>query len=360
MSAGQQIWLIARLELGRVFFSRRSFWVYLLALFPTVLFLGHAFSVEMKKQRWAGAREVRPEIVARMEPGLTEEQVLEMAGKPNEDRTARPRIRRTDQATAVTAMSRRYMVYFDGSRRVDLTFEEGVLKTRRVRELVDFEEDRRIYATMFQFFYLRLAIFFGCLGIFINLFRGEMLDRSLHFWFLAPVKREVLLLGKYCAGLIAAALIFGGGAVLSFLAMTVPQRPAELAMFWQTIGVEHAAWYAAAAVLGCVGYGSVFLAAGLLLRNPIVPAVVILLWESINGFLPEMMQKLSVLHYLQSLCPVPMPMPGDISPVLKLLLAPAAPSSVWVSVTGLLAMTGLVLFAAARAARRLEINYGTE
>ena len=50
MSAGQQIWLIARLELGRVFFSRRSFWVYLLALFPTVLFLGHAFSVEMKKQ----------------------------------------------------------------------------------------------------------------------------------------------------------------------------------------------------------------------------------------------------------------------------------------------------------------------
>lgn len=361
MSAGQQIWLIARLELGRVFFSRRSFWVYLLALFPTVLFLGHAFSVEMKKQRWAGAREVRPEIVARMEPGLTEAQVLEMAGQPSQDRSVQRRVRpQGEKAEPPRQQTRRYMVYFDGSRRVDLTFEDGVLTTKRARELVDFEEDRRIYAAMFQFFYLRLAIFFGCLGIFINLFRGEMLDRSLHFWFLAPVKREVLLLGKYCAGLIAAALIFGAGALLSFLAMTVPQRPAELGMFWQTIGVEHAAWYAGAAVLACVGYGSVFLAAGLLLRNPIVPAVVILLWESINGFLPEMLQKLSVLHYVQSLCPVPVPMPGDISPVLKLLLAPAAPSPAWVSVTGLLAMTAVVLWAAARAARRLEINYGTE
>jgi hypothetical protein len=30
----RQIWTIARLELRRVFFSKRSFWVYGLALFP--------------------------------------------------------------------------------------------------------------------------------------------------------------------------------------------------------------------------------------------------------------------------------------------------------------------------------------
>ena len=41
--------------------------------------------------------------------------------------------------------------------------------------------------------------FFGCLGIFMNLFRGEMLDKTLHFWFLMPVRREVLLAGKYVA-----------------------------------------------------------------------------------------------------------------------------------------------------------------
>ena len=50
----------------------------------------------------------------------------------------------------------------------------------------------------------------------MNLFRGEMLDKTLHFWFLAPVRREVLLAGKYGAGLIASVVIFAGGAMLCF------------------------------------------------------------------------------------------------------------------------------------------------
>ena len=74
---------------------------------------------------------------------------------------------------------RRYMMYFDGKRRADLRFEDGKLVSRNMRDLMNFEEDRKVYAGMFQFFYLRLGIFFGCLGIFINLFRGEMLDRLL-------------------------------------------------------------------------------------------------------------------------------------------------------------------------------------
>jgi len=47
----------------------------------------------------------------------------------------------------------------------------------------------------------------------------------------------------------------------------------------------HAFWYATAAALGCVGYGSVFLALGLYVRNPIVPAAVLLAWEGVNGIL---------------------------------------------------------------------------
>ena len=61
-------------------------------------------------------------------------------------------------------------------------------------------------------------------------------------------------------------------------------------------------------MLGCVGYGSVFLALGLYVRNPIVPAAVLLAWEGVNGILPHALQKLSILYYLQSLCPVPAPM----------------------------------------------------
>ena len=109
-----------------------------------------------------------------------------------------------------------------------------------------------------------------------------------------------------------------------------------------------------------VGYRSVFLAAGLLLRNPIIPALVMLLWESINGLLPDLLQKLSVLHYLQSICPVPPPLDPNVPPLLRLVLAPAPPTSASVAILGVLGVTALVLYVASRAVRRLEINYGTE
>ncbi|HYL92930.1 MAG TPA: hypothetical protein VEW69_07210, partial [Alphaproteobacteria bacterium] len=51
------------------------------------------------------------------------------------------------------------------------------------------EEDTRILASIFQLFYLRLGIFFGCMGLFTWLFRGEIVEKSLHYYFLAPMRR---------------------------------------------------------------------------------------------------------------------------------------------------------------------------
>ena len=263
--------------------------------------------------------------------------------------------RLVDEITA-----RRRISYFDGRREARLEFTDGKLTSREIHTLLNFEEDRKIFAGVFQFFYLRLAIFFGCLGIFMNLFRGEMLDRTLHYWFLAPARREVLLAGKYGAGLIASIVIFGGGALLCFGALLVLQNPAEVQAYWQAAGWAHAFWYTTAAVLGCVGYGSVFLAAGLLLRNPILPAAVLLGWEAINGFLPEILQKLSVLYYLQSLCPVPAPMDKDVPALLQLLLKPADPASHAGAIFGIVIVTALVLVIAAIAIRRMEVSYSSE
>src|SRR3954471_3943603 len=39
------------------------------------------------------------------------------------------------------------------------------------------EEDTTILAGIFQIFYLRLGIFFGCMGIFTRLFRGEVIEK---------------------------------------------------------------------------------------------------------------------------------------------------------------------------------------
>ncbi len=226
--------------------------------------------------------------------------------------------------------------------------------------MLDFEEDRAVFAGIFQYFYLRLAIFFGCLGIFMNLFRGEMSNRTLHFWLLAPARREVLLAGKYAAGLIAASAIFGGGALLTFAAMLWPHDAVEAHAYWNGGGMGHVFWYGATAALGCVGYGSVFLAVGLYVRNPIIPAAVLLAWEGVNGILPHVLQKMSVLYYLQSVCLVPVPMDDDVSVLIRLLAAPAAPASGPGAILGLLLLTAFVLWIASLAVRRMEISYGAE
>jgi hypothetical protein len=358
-----QAWTIARLQLRRVFFSKRSFWVYLLALFPSVIFFGHGLEVKIRRGNWSG-RSTPAAVIESIREGDTDQDVLQRAGKPINDftwdgnRNRRRRVR--ESAEDRREPVRRYMMYFDGSRRWDLEFEAGLLQRKRARTIINFDEDRQVYAGVFQYFYIRLAIFFGCLGIFMNLFRGEMLDKTLHYWFLAPARREVLLAGKYLAGLIAAVIIFTAGAGLCFAMMLWPQDPAQAASYWRDQGPSHLFWYMASAALGCVGYGSVFLASGLLLRNPIIPAVVIMLWESVNGILPDILQKLSVLYYVQSLAPVPPPMDSDTPLLIKLLMAPAEPPSALVAVLGLLGVTALVLLAASRAVRRLEVNYGTD
>jgi ABC-type transport system involved in multi-copper enzyme maturation permease subunit len=254
----------------------------------------------------------------------------------------------------------RELIYFDGRRDARLVFTEGKLERKNINRVLDFEEDRMIFAGIFQYFYVRLAIFFGCLGIFMYLFRGEMSNKTLHFWFLAPARREVLLVGKYAAGLIASSVIFGGGALLAVAALLWPHDGVEVQAYWNAGGAGHVFWYTMAAVLGCVGYGSVFLAAGLYMRNPIIPAAVLLAWESVNGILPHALQKMSILYYLQSLCPVPAPMEADAPMLIQLLASPAAPASRPGAILGLLLLTAFVLWIASLAVRRMQISYGAE
>ena len=500
----RQVWTIAKIELRRVFFARRSFWIYGLALLPSVIFFGHGLDVKFRSERLARNGVTAPALIDSVREGETPEDVKKRLGKPG-DEDSWVRSRRVRQHTgnagttthvieptvdarfvrlnvtrpsysgeplariyefevygadgrvnlalhrpatgsvpcseeqgpekavngsvgggeadrwcaherplflqvdlgAVRPVTRfivkhasaggeneesdtrefniqlssegktfttvasstgagfieerieyRQIVYFDGRREARLMFVEGKLTDKNLRRLLDFEEDRMIFAGIFQYFYLRLAIFFGCLGIFMYLFRGEMSNRTLHFWFLAPARREVLLAGKYAAGLIAAAVIFSGGALLTFAAMVWPHDAVDVQAYWNAGGMGHVFWYAAAAALGCVGYGSVFLAVGMYVRNPIIPAAVLLAWEGASGILPHALQKMSILYYLQSLCPVPAPIENDVPMLIRLLAAPAAPASRPGAILGLLLLTAFVLWIAGVAARRMQIAYG--
>jgi hypothetical protein len=98
----------------------------------------------------------------------------------------------------------------------------------------------------------------------------------------------------------------------------------------------------------------------LYVRNPIIPAALLLAWEAASGVLPHVLQKMSILYYLQSLCPVPPPMDDEAPLLIRLLAAPAAPASRPGAILGLLLLSLFVLWIASYAVRRMQISYGAE
>lgn len=112
-------------------------------------------------------------------------------------------------------------------------------------------------------------------------------------------------------------------------------------------------------LLACVGYGGLFLLAGVVFRNPLFPTVLVLVWESISGFLPQMLQHLSVIFYLKSLCPVAVPA-EDQGKLLALLVVNPSPASSITGVLGLLMVALAFLALASQQVRRIEIDYGAE
>src|SRR5262249_39160163 len=88
------------------------------------------------------------------------------------------------------------------------------------------------YATMFQTFSLRFILCLGCAAIFGTILRREQLDRTLHFYLLSPVRREILVGGKYIAGLIVASIVLGLSTLGSFLLAYAPYADRTFSTFF--------------------------------------------------------------------------------------------------------------------------------
>lgn len=208
-----------------------------------------------------------------------------------------------------------------------------------------------IFANLYEGLILRTIVFFGCAWIFMNLFRGEVVDRSLHYYFLSPLRREVLVCGKYLSGLVASLVLFGICTAGSLLFLFV-SLGASGGNYFAGPGKNQAAAYLGITALACVGYGAAFMVIGLFFRNPIIPALLAYGWEWINFLLPPVLKKISIIHYLHSLSPVPVP-EGPFA-------MPVEPTPAYLSIPGLLLVTAAVLALASVQIRRMEIRYGGE
>ncbi len=217
------------------------------------------------------------------------------------------------------------------------------------------EDELLVLNAILQLYYVRAAIFFGCLGLFTRLARGEVAERTLHYAFLAPVRREALILGKFLAGALTAIAVFGS-AIAAVSLLMYGHFAEGRALLAHGPGLAHLAQYLLVAALACLGYGALFLVAGLVFRNPIVPAVVLMFWEGINAALPPWLKHLSVTFYLKPLFPVELPVSG----IMRLFTVVAEPTPSWLAVSGLLVFTAVALAFACWRGRRLEVSYSSD
>lgn len=348
----RQLWAVFRLEIKKSFFSRRGLWIYVLALMPVLIFIGHAYVARRDAARRGNvvSEGVTREQLHSIKRGMLKEQVLAKLPNPYNQRSIETR-----------GGLREFLQYSSMEEDLTVRFLDGKVVGLQYRGECSLEKDQIIFGTVYQIFFLRLAVFFGCVFVFLNLFRGELLDKSLHYYFLAPVRREIVVFGKYLAGLVATSVIFSGSAALQILVLYMHFPKAMLDEYLATgHGWQHAFAYTGVAALACVGYGSVFLLAGMIMRNPLIPAVSILLWESINSILPAALRKISVIYYLKSMCPVEILSNQDVPPVLALLAVNVEPATPLVAIGGLFAVALAIVAIAAYYSRRMEINYSSD
>src|SRR6187200_1904816 len=94
-----QAWTIARIELRRAFFAKRSLWVYALALLPSVIFFGHGLDAKFRTERLARRGVISPALMDSIQNGESADAVKKRLGKPAEERWSN-RSRRVRQRPA--------------------------------------------------------------------------------------------------------------------------------------------------------------------------------------------------------------------------------------------------------------------
>lgn len=159
------------------------------------------------------------------------------------------------------------------------------------------------YANLFQLFNLRFGIFISSAVVFLQLFRGDILEKTLHLYLLTPARREIIAIGKYAAAVILIAVLFSTATIATYV-LIYSSNSEFSSFFFEGPGLSHLVRYVTVTILASVAYGALFLLLGLLFKNPGVPALFFLAWESLSFALPSLLQKLSVVHYLQALLPV--------------------------------------------------------
>ena len=207
------------------------------------------------------------------------------------------------------------------------------------------------YTEFFQVFWLHLAIFFSCASVFSQLFRSEVQEKTLHYYYMAPIRREMVVLAKYLAGLSLVATLFLSTSFVSYYLYFWPTRSGRN---WALarIGTQHLGNYLFVVLLACIAYGALFMLIGLIFRNPMIPAIFVLLLESFGYVLPPIFQRMTVALYVQRFVPLTV----AHGPFAIIIEPPSGPTSIAV----LLLVSAAMVWLSTMILRRTQITYSVD
>jgi ABC-2 type transport system permease protein len=175
----------------------------------------------------------------------------------------------------------------------------------------------------FQLLVPVLALFFGS-----TIVSEELDNKTLVYLTTVPVPRRVVLLGKYLAALLLAALLVGCGFCLCFLAASLTRLGDPAA--WGELGV-----FLGASLLALFCYSALFTAAGAFMKKSILVGLFFVFgWESVVQYFPGVTQKFTIIHWVKSLLPIPPGEGGFL--IFQLQPSPPLQSALTLLVAGLL------------------------
>src|SRR5215469_15081023 len=102
------------------------------------------------------------------------------------------------------------------------------------------------YAQFFQNFWLRFVIFFSCVAVFSQLFRSDLLEKTLHHYYLVPVRRQMVVLGKFLTALLPTVLLFAAATASTYFLFFWPSIDGRDFLL-TTLGISHMGRYVAIA-----------------------------------------------------------------------------------------------------------------
>lgn len=226
-----------------------------------------------------------------------------------------------------------------------------VVRTIVLRSADPLSHDTTAFADVFGLTVIRFGLYFSCVALFAGLIRREVEERSLHYYFLCPIRREIVALGKYLAAACITALVFAVTTIVAFGLMLAPHGTSSISTYLlRDGGALDLMSFITIAVLAAVAYGALHFALGTFLRNPIFPAIAYFFFEVSNHFLPESIRLASVAHYLRAFDPFP-------RAEGRFFAVDVAAPPIWFALLVLLGAAAILVSVAAWRARRMELPY---